>query len=47
MILVGDSLGGIMSWCLLTREPDVDAAVCHCIGHPDVHPDPAFARARR
>ena len=44
VILVGDSLGGIMSWCLLTREPDVDAAVCHCIGHPDVYPDPALAR---
>ena len=44
VILVGDSLGGIMSWYLLTREPDVDAAVCHCIGHPEVYPDPGFAR---
>lgn len=42
VILLGDSLGGIMSWYLLTREPDVDAAVCHCIGHPDVDPDPSF-----
>jgi acylglycerol lipase len=43
VILVGDSLGGIMSWYLLTREPDVDAVVCHCIAHPDVDPDPSFA----
>lgn len=44
VILLGDSLGGIMSWYLLTREPDVDAVVCHCIAHPDVNPDPSFAR---
>ena len=44
VILLGDSLGGIMSWYLLTREPDVDAAVCHCIAHPEVHPDRSFAR---
>jgi len=44
VILLGDSLGGIMTWYLLTREPDIDAAVCHCIAHPDVHPDPSFAR---
>jgi UDP-glucose 4-epimerase len=44
VVLLGDSLGGIMTWYLLTREPDVDAAVCHCIGHPDVHHDPSFAR---
>jgi len=44
VVLLGDSLGGIMSWYLLTREPDIDAAICHCIGHPDVHPDPSFAR---
>lgn len=42
--LLGDSLGGIMTWYLLTREPDIDAAVCHCIAHPEVHPDRSFAR---
>ena len=47
VILLGDSLGGIVSWYLLTREPDVDAAICHCIGHPDVHHDPTFARKAR
>ena len=31
-----------MTWYLLTSEPDVDAAICHCIGHPDVHPDPSY-----
>jgi alpha-beta hydrolase superfamily lysophospholipase len=44
VVLLGDSLGGIMSWYLLTREPDIDAAICHCIAHPEVHPDPSFAR---
>ena len=44
VILLGDSLGGIMSWYLLTREPDVDGVVCHCIAHPEVDPDPSFAR---
>jgi len=43
LALLGDSLGGIMTWYLLTREPDIDAAVCHCIAHPEVHPDRAFA----
>ena len=42
VVLMGDSLGGIMTWYLLTREPDVDAAVCHCISHPDVQHDPAM-----
>lgn len=41
VVLLGDSLGGILSWYLLTRGPDIDAAVCHCIGHPDVDPDPS------
>jgi pimeloyl-ACP methyl ester carboxylesterase len=41
VLLLGDSLGGIMSWYLLTREPDVEAVVCHCIGHPEVLPDPS------
>ena len=40
VLLCGDSLGGIASWYLLTREPDVDAAICHCIAHPDVNHDP-------
>ncbi len=44
VVVVGDSLGGIMTWYLLTREPDLDAAICHCIGHPDVHHDPSFRR---
>ena len=35
VVLMGDSLGGVMSWYLLTREPDADAVVCHCISHPD------------
>jgi UDP-glucose 4-epimerase len=39
VVLMGDSLGGIMAWYLLTREPDVEAAVCHCIGHPDLQHD--------
>jgi alpha-beta hydrolase superfamily lysophospholipase len=42
VVLLGDSLGGIMTWYLLTREPDIDAAVCHCIAHPDVQHDPSF-----
>jgi alpha-beta hydrolase superfamily lysophospholipase/nucleoside-diphosphate-sugar epimerase len=41
VVLCGDSLGGIASWYLLTREPDVDAAICHCIAHPEVNHDPA------
>ena len=43
VVLMGDSLGGIMSWYLLTREPDADAVVCHCINHPDVSNDPSAA----
>ena len=39
IVLMGDSLGGIMAWYLLTREPDVDATVCHCISHPDEQHD--------
>ena len=42
VVLMGDSLGGIMSWYLLTREPDADAVVCHCINHPDVMNDPSL-----
>lgn len=42
LVLMGDSLGGIMSWYLLTREPDIEAAVCHCISHPDEQHDPSM-----
>lgn len=42
VILLGDSLGGIIGWYLLTREPDLDAAICHCIGHPELNHDPSF-----
>ena len=36
-----------MSWYLLTREPDVEAVVCHCISHPDVHTIRRCAGRRR
>jgi pimeloyl-ACP methyl ester carboxylesterase len=39
VVLGGSSLGGILAWYALTREPDVDAAFCHFIAHPDLHPD--------
>jgi UDP-glucose 4-epimerase len=39
--LVGSSLGGIISWYALTREPDVDAVVCHNVGHPAVFHEPS------
>lgn len=39
VVLLGDSLGGIMIWYLLTQEPSVDAVVCHDISHPDVRHD--------
>jgi acylglycerol lipase len=42
VLLLGDSLGGIMIWYLLTREPDIDAAVCHDISHPDVRHERAM-----
>ena len=42
VVLIGDSLGGIIRWYLLTREPDVDAAVCHCIAQPNMPPDPSL-----
>jgi nucleoside-diphosphate-sugar epimerase/alpha-beta hydrolase superfamily lysophospholipase len=42
VVLMGDSLGGIMSWYLLTREPDVEAVVCHCINHPEMNNDPSL-----
>jgi alpha-beta hydrolase superfamily lysophospholipase len=39
VVVGGDSLGGIMTWYLLTHEPDVEAAFCHDILHPDVYHD--------
>jgi len=44
--LAGASLGGILSWYALTREIDVDVAVCQNIAHPDVHHDPAMRYKR-
>jgi pimeloyl-ACP methyl ester carboxylesterase len=40
--LVGSSLGGIINWFALTREPDVEAVVCHNIAHPSVLHEPAM-----
>lgn len=42
VVLAGSSLGGIITWYALTREPDIDAAVCHNIAHPDVFHEPAM-----
>jgi pimeloyl-ACP methyl ester carboxylesterase len=39
--LMGSSLGGIISWYALTREPDVEAVVCHNIAHPAIPHEPA------
>jgi pimeloyl-ACP methyl ester carboxylesterase len=39
--LCGSSLGGILSWYALTREPDVEAVVCHNIAHPAIPHEPA------
>jgi UDP-glucose 4-epimerase len=39
--LLGSSLGGILSWYALTREPDVEAVVCHNVAHPSVFHEPA------
>jgi nucleoside-diphosphate-sugar epimerase len=41
VLLGGSSLGGILAWYALTREPDVDAVFCHFIAHPEVFPDRA------
>jgi acylglycerol lipase len=38
-VLLGDSLGGIMIWYLLTQRPEIAAAVCHDISHPQVSLD--------
>jgi UDP-glucose 4-epimerase len=40
--LAGSSLGGIISWYALTREPDVDAVVCHNVNHPELRHEPAM-----
>jgi lysophospholipase len=39
VVLLGDSLGGIMIWYLLSEGADVNAVVCHDISHPDVRHD--------
>lgn len=41
IVLSGSSLGGIITWLALTREPDIDAAICHNIAHPEVFHEPA------
>jgi UDP-glucose 4-epimerase len=41
VILAGSSLGGIISWYALTREPDVDAVVCHNVAHPALRHEPS------
>ena len=40
--LMGSSFGGIISWYALTREPDVEAVVCHNIAHPGVLHEPSM-----
>jgi UDP-glucose 4-epimerase len=39
--LVGSSLGGIIGWYALTREPDVEAVVCHNVAHPALLHEPS------
>jgi nucleoside-diphosphate-sugar epimerase len=41
VVLMGSSLGGIITWYSLTREPDVEAVVCHNVAHPSVYHEPA------
>jgi UDP-glucose 4-epimerase len=41
VVLGGSSLGGILAWYALTREPDVDAAFCHFVANPTLPPDRA------
>jgi pimeloyl-ACP methyl ester carboxylesterase len=41
VVLGGSSLGGILAWYALTREPDVDAAFCHFVANPTLSPDRA------
>jgi pimeloyl-ACP methyl ester carboxylesterase len=42
VVLLGDSLGGILSWYMLAEGVAADAVVCHCINHPDVDHDPSL-----
>lgn len=42
VVLAGSSLGGIITWFALTREPDIDAAICHNIAHPEIFHEPAM-----
>lgn len=42
VVLAGSSLGGIITWFALTRQPDIDAAFCHNIAHPRVFHEPAM-----
>jgi len=41
LVLAGSSLGGIITWLALTREPDVDAAICHNVHHPELRHETA------
>jgi pimeloyl-ACP methyl ester carboxylesterase len=42
VVLAGSSLGGIVTWYALTREPDIEAAVCHNVAHPRVFHEPSM-----
>lgn len=42
VVLAGSSMGGIITWLALTREPDIEAAICHNIAHPGVLSDPSM-----
>jgi len=42
VVLLGSSFGGIIGWYALTREPDVEAVVCHNIAHPRVFHEPVM-----
>ncbi len=42
VVLAGSSLGGIITWLALTRNPDVDAAICHNVAHPEIFHEPAM-----
>ena len=36
VVIMGSSLGGIISWYSLAREPDADAVICHNVAHPSI-----------